>query len=129
MDELISAQLATPLYSDDLARRIETSVRTLQEAARAIHGVSLHSYIRLKRLRFAHCQLKSGLPGQSVKAAALDSGFWHMGEFSRLYRSVFGEAPSTTLARANRPMETGSPVVRKRYPYSSNQNETTRGSL
>jgi transcriptional regulator GlxA family with amidase domain len=96
VDERISEQPAAPLYSDDLAQRIETSVRTLQLAARAIHGVSLHGYIRLKRLRFAHCQLKSGLSGQSVKAAALDSGFWHMGEFSRLYKSVFGEAPSIT---------------------------------
>jgi AraC family ethanolamine operon transcriptional activator len=103
VDELISGQPAAPLYSEDLARRIETSVRTLQLAAQAIHGVSLHGYIRLKRLRFAHCQLTSGLPGQSVKAAALASGFWHMGEFSRLYKSVFGEVPSMTLARARRP--------------------------
>lgn len=122
VDELISGQPAAPLYSHDLARRIGTSVRSLQLAAQAIHGMSLHGYIRLKRLRFAHCQLKSGLPGQSVKAAALDSGFRHMGEFSSLYKSVFGEVPSVTLVRAKRPTIAWSPVVSKQYPFSSNQN-------
>jgi len=31
---------------------------------------------------------------------AMSNGFFHMGEFSSLYRSTFGESPSSTLARA-----------------------------
>jgi AraC family ethanolamine operon transcriptional activator len=35
-----------------------------------------------------------------VKAVALANGFWHMGEFSKLYKATFGEMPSGTLAQA-----------------------------
>ena len=36
----------------------------------------------------------------SVKACALEHGFWHMGEFSRSYQHHFGETPSETVAQA-----------------------------
>ncbi|UCD70375.1 MAG: helix-turn-helix domain-containing protein [Betaproteobacteria bacterium] len=35
-----------------------------------------------------------------VREAAAKWGFWHMGEFSRVYRRLYGESPSQTLARA-----------------------------
>jgi transcriptional regulator GlxA family with amidase domain len=91
------------LYSDDLASALGVSVRTLQTAAHAVHGVSLHHYLRLKRLWSARIQLMVGGGGMSVKAAALGNGFWHLGEFSRGYRLAFGETPSETLARSRRP--------------------------
>jgi AraC family ethanolamine operon transcriptional activator len=90
----------SPLYTGDLASRIGTSPRTLQTAVQAIYGVSLHRYIRLMRLWSAHCQLQSGCP--SVKAAALANGFSHMGDFSRSYKSTFGETPSVTLEQTRR---------------------------
>jgi AraC family ethanolamine operon transcriptional activator len=38
----------------------------------------------------------------SVKAAALAYGFWHLGDFAQAYREQFGEMPSETLARSRR---------------------------
>ena len=100
LNDLIRELPTTPLYTSDLASRIGTSPRTLQTAVQAVFGVSLHRYVRLTRLWSAHCQLQSGC--QSVKAAALENGFWHMGDFSRLYKRTFGETPSATLERTRR---------------------------
>ncbi|MBW7965334.1 helix-turn-helix transcriptional regulator [Bradyrhizobium sp. BR 10261] len=99
LDELVSAlPPSRPLYSKELAQQIGTSVRTLQSASLSARGMSLHSYLRLKRLSEARLQLSTG--AFSVKSAALANGFWHLGDFSRVYRSTFGEMPSQTLARA-----------------------------
>ena len=65
-----------------------------------VHGMSLHHYLRAKRLWAARKQLVSGSTGLTVKAAALASGFWHMGDFAKGYKTAFGETPSETLARA-----------------------------
>jgi AraC-like DNA-binding protein len=61
--------------------------------------MSLHSYVRWKRLLNAHQKLRQGM---GVKRAALESGFWHMGEFARDYRKLFGELPSALRYRTER---------------------------
>lgn len=100
LDELIEAMPTEPLYSEALARACAVSVRTLQSAVHAIHGMRLHAYIQLKRMWAARRQLGIGHPGCTVKSVAMAHGFRHMGEFSRAYRAIFGEAPSDTLAQA-----------------------------
>jgi AraC family ethanolamine operon transcriptional activator len=102
LDEVAALFGSKPLYSDDLATQLGVSVRTLQTATHAVHGVSLHHYLRLKRLWTTRVQLMTGSAGLSVKAAALGNGFWHLGDFSRGYKLTFGEAPSETLARSRR---------------------------
>lgn len=102
LDEVVVLFGSKPLYSDELASALGVSVRTLQTATHAVHGVSLHHYLRLKRLWSTRIQLMTGSAGVSVKAAALGNGFWHMGDFSRGYRLTFGETPSETLARGRR---------------------------
>jgi len=102
LDEVVALFGSKPLYSDDLADKLGTSVRTLQTATHTVHGVSLHHYLRLKRLWSTRIQLMTGGAGMSVKAAALSNGFWHMGDFSRGYKLAFGETPSETLTRGRR---------------------------
>jgi len=72
------------------------SVRTLSNVIAHYRGMSLHSYLRLKRLWLVRQQLLNGKT--SVKASALAHGFWHMGDFSASYRKQFGETPSQTIA-------------------------------
>jgi len=103
LDELIRDNPAAPLYSDELARSVGASVRTLQTATQAVHGMSLHQHLRLRRLWSTRCQLTTGLPGLTVQSVARANGFWHMGEFSRLYKATYGELPTQTTARAARP--------------------------
>jgi AraC family ethanolamine operon transcriptional activator len=83
-----------------LAEEIGVSVRTLQTASKSISGLGMHQYSRLRRLWSVRRQLRSGAAGLTVKASALANGFWHMGEFSSVYRAAFGESPSETLSRS-----------------------------
>lgn len=100
LDEHLDLSGSGPTYSDELARAFGVSVRTLQTAMQMVHGMSLHRYLRLKRMWAVRKQLATGHTGLTVKAAAAAEGFWHMGQFSRAYESFFGELPSETLARA-----------------------------
>jgi AraC-like DNA-binding protein len=101
--ETIDAQLqgnpAVPLYSEALARQCGVSVRTLHNVTVKYRGVSLHQYLRMKRLWMVRERLLSGDPFLQVKRCALAFGFWHLGEFSSAYAAQFGEMPSRTLAR------------------------------
>ena len=87
-----------PVYSGELARQVGASIRTMHDAVERYSGVSLHRYLRLKRLWLVRKRLVES--SESVKACALAFGFWHMGDFSRSYRSQFGETPTQTIARA-----------------------------
>jgi AraC family ethanolamine operon transcriptional activator len=99
LDERVELLGSAPLYSDDLATSLNVSVRTLQSATQAVHGLSLHHYLRLKRLWATRKLLLTASAGLSVKAAALANGFWHMGDFAKSYKATFGEVPSETLAQ------------------------------
>lgn len=93
---VLAGNVAHPIYSGELARQIGVSVRTLHDAVQRYRGMSLHRYLRLRRLWLVRQQLLAG--ALSVKACALAHGFWHLSDFSRSYRSQFGETPSETLA-------------------------------
>jgi AraC family ethanolamine operon transcriptional activator len=100
LDELMSFNPSGTLYSADVASQLGVSVRTLHNAVVTIRSMSLHRYVRLKRLWSVRQQLALGSSAVVIKAIALANGFWHMGEFSSLYRSAFGETPQQTLAAA-----------------------------
>jgi len=99
IDMLVEADPSSPLYSEMLAKECGVSVRTLHNVTVRFRGVSLHQYLRMKRLWMVRQRLLSGDPFTQVKACALQFGFWHMGEFSSAYTALFGELPSQTLAR------------------------------
>ena len=95
---LLSDDLAQPIYSEELARKVGVSVRTMHDSVQRYRGMSLHRYLRLRRLWLVRKRLLAG--AESVKAVALAFGFWHLSDFSRSYRHQFGETPSATLERA-----------------------------
>jgi AraC family ethanolamine operon transcriptional activator len=97
---LLSDDLAQPIYSEEMARKLGLSVRTLHDVVRRYRGMSLHRYLRLRRLWLVRLRLLAG--ADSVKAVALAFGFWHLSDFSRGYRHQFGETPSETLERGRR---------------------------
>jgi AraC family ethanolamine operon transcriptional activator len=97
-DEFVAVNAGKTLYSADVARQLGVSVRTLHNAVVAIRGMSMHRYMRLRRLWGVRQQLLRGASLQSIKAVALVNGFWHMGEFTAAYRDLFGETPQQTLA-------------------------------
>ena len=88
--------------NEKLAEETGISLRTLQTASRAVTGLAVHRYSRLKRLWLVRRQLRSGAIGLTVKASAMAHGFWHVSQFTSAYRASFGELPSETLAQARR---------------------------
>jgi AraC family ethanolamine operon transcriptional activator len=98
IEDVLSGNIGKPIYSEQLARQVGVSVRSMHDAVLRYRGMSLHRYLRLRRLWLVHKQLLAGT--HSVKACALAFGFWHLGDFSASYRLQFGETPSQTLARS-----------------------------
>lgn len=100
MEETLSSHVGDVIYSEELAAHIGVSVRTMHDAVQRYRGMSLHRYLRLRRLWLVRRRLVAG--AESVKAAALAYGFWHLSDFAQAYREQFGESPSETLARSRR---------------------------
>ncbi len=102
-DEFVAVQRRQDaVAAPTCARQLGVSVRTLHNAVVAIRGMSMHRYMRLRRLWSVRQQLLRGASLQSIKAVALVNGFWHMGEFTALYRELFGETPQQTLSAARK---------------------------
>jgi len=102
IERVISANQTSDIYFDSLAQEIGISTRTMHSAVNAVCGTSPLRYSQLRRLWAVRRQLRNGAPGLTVKASACAHGFWHMGDFSKLYRNMIGELPSQTLANARR---------------------------
>jgi AraC family transcriptional regulator, ethanolamine operon transcriptional activator len=102
LDEYLCDNPGKTPHSTDIAGGLGVSVRTLNNAVVAIRGLSMHRYLRLRRLWSVRQQLVQAPPADALKAIALANGFWHMGEFRTLYRDLFGETPQQTLEAARR---------------------------
>jgi AraC family ethanolamine operon transcriptional activator len=63
-------------------------------------GVNPVVFLRHQRLHGVRRKLLAAEPdGATVKMAALESGFRHLGRFAAEYRALFGESPRETLGR------------------------------
>lgn len=82
----------------DLCRHLGVSERTLRYAFTDVTGASPAAYLRAQRLNRVRRQLRVAEPSETlVKTIAYEHGFYHLGQFSRDYRELFGERPSETL--------------------------------
>lgn len=96
--DLIDHEIAGVETVADLCREAGVSERTLQYAFQELVGVSPKRYLLLQRLANVHRGLLFATPStERVADVAIRFGFWHMGQFARDYRSVYGVNPSTTL--------------------------------
>jgi AraC-like DNA-binding protein len=87
-----------PVYVLDLCAATGVSERTLRDAFLNQCGMGPMRYLKLRRLHQVRRSLYGVAPGAtSVKAAALENGFWDLGRFAVDYRAMFGESPSETL--------------------------------
>ncbi|WP_445219603.1 helix-turn-helix domain-containing protein [Bradyrhizobium sp. Pa8] len=98
IQDVLSANIARPIYSEELAKQLGISVRSMHDAVQRYQGMSLHRCLRLRRLWLVRQRLLAG--ADSVKMCALAFGFWHLGEFARSFRLHFGETPSDTLVKS-----------------------------
>ena len=90
--------LPGPLSMPEIAARVGTSRRTLEQAFDNCAAVSPARFLKLLRLNNARRLIESGR--HSVSHAATSSGLHHLGRFSSDYHELFGELPSRTALRA-----------------------------
>ncbi|PWS35790.1 hypothetical protein DFH01_19625 [Falsiroseomonas bella] len=98
--DYLAAAPGRPVCSEEIGATLGVSPRFVNQCFDAVYGISVHRYLRQRRLAEARRRLAAGGAGLMVKQVALDLGFWHFGRFALAYRDLFGETPSQTLATA-----------------------------
>lgn len=97
----IDAHLEEPITVGRLCAVAGVGERALQKAFESRRGLSPMRFVVERRLASARRLLENADAHGTVTDVATRLGF-HLGRFAGLYRDVFGEAPSQTLARARR---------------------------
>jgi AraC-like DNA-binding protein len=96
----IEEHLDQSLYVPELCTAIGVSERTLRVCCQEYLGVSPKRYLILRRMHLVRRALRESSPtATTVTEIATRYGFWQFGRFAGEYRSIFGELPSTMLAR------------------------------
>lgn len=94
-----NAQSADDINIVEICEHLKTSRRTLQNAFQSVWGVSPIAYLKAIKLNAVRRELRSPYSQFStVQDAAMSWGFWHMGQFSLDYQTLFKELPSQTLS-------------------------------
>lgn len=97
---------------DDLCAVSSVSERRVRHAFYECLGTSPTGYLRAAALHEVRRALLEGPSARdAVTRAASDFGFWHLSRFASQYRALFGESPSSTLARARRAQATDAQVA------------------
>jgi AraC family ethanolamine operon transcriptional activator len=87
-----------PWTTQDICGKLYVSQRTLRYAFQECLNMSPMTYLKTQRLSQVRRQLKASEPDRAtVTDIATQYGFWHMGQFAKDYREMFGECPSETL--------------------------------
>ena len=98
--EYIDADLTIPRSVPELCRVAEVDERTLRNYFYEQFSLSPKKLINRYRLNVVRSALKRmDSPTLSIIDIANETGFWHMGQFARDYRMLFGELPSTTIKK------------------------------
>jgi AraC family ethanolamine operon transcriptional activator len=92
--------LMHPIEVPELAAVVGVSRRVLERGFQESIGVSPYQYLKRCRLNRLHRKLRSARsPAESVTQLATSLGFTEQGRMAAEYKRMFGELPSTTLAR------------------------------
>ena len=100
--DFIHESLGEPLRMAELCRRANAKIRSLEYGFREVTGLTPIAYIRSLRLNTVRKALHMGKGERSITEIAMDSGFWHLGQFASDYRQFFGETPTQTRQRASK---------------------------
>lgn len=111
-EEYVIAHLDESVRMDRLCREVGASARALEYAFQGVYGMGAMRYLRTIRLNEVRKALLEADGGNAttVTSAAMDWGFWHLGEFAAAYKGLFGEVPSETLRTAASRRPVGMPL-------------------
>jgi AraC family ethanolamine operon transcriptional activator len=97
VEDYVRRHPGRPLLTRHLCSALDVSESVLRLAFNAVVGMSPMRHLRRVRMQQAHQALQAGQGRRgTVKAAALDHGFWHFSQFAQDYRAIYGRAPSET---------------------------------
>jgi AraC-like DNA-binding protein len=100
-ETVLSGQIDRRLTLTTLCKEVGVPARTLRMCCSEILGVGPMRYLTLRRLNKARAALRRADPSTaSVATVAREHHFTELGRFAALYRTTFGELPSTTLQTA-----------------------------
>ena len=97
--QFIENHLDEPITMTQLCDVANVSRRTLQYSFESIIGISPIHYLRVCRLNGTRRALIQSQNEEGVADIAAQWGFWHLSQFAKDYRQLFGELPSKTLER------------------------------
>jgi AraC-like DNA-binding protein len=95
----LRSHLSEGVNLEQLALVAGVRPRTLESHFKVFLGTTPLGWLRRMRLAHARRELER-VRDATVTGIALGSGFNQLGRFAAYYRTVFGEAPSTTLQRS-----------------------------
>ena len=74
--------------------------RTLRRLINKKYDLSPKTYLNKLRLNEVRKRLKSNADNSNIVQVASEFNFWHMGQFSKDYKNLFGELPSETISNS-----------------------------
>ncbi|MDB4837312.1 helix-turn-helix domain-containing protein [Marinomonas sp.] len=95
----LASHLDDAVTVTQLCEVTNVSRRTLQYSFESILGISPIQYLRVSRLNGVRRALVYADNTQTVSHVAARWGFWHMSQFAKDYKHLFGEQPSQTLSQ------------------------------
>jgi AraC-like DNA-binding protein len=96
----IEQQPDRPLYVPEICKAIGVAERTLRLCCQEQLGTGPKHCLMTRRMHLARRDLsRADAATMTVTEIASRYGFWQFGHFAGIYRSLFGELPSATLAR------------------------------
>lgn len=100
IEKIVVEELGHPWNVHELCIQLHVSERSLRYIFHEFFGMSPMTYLKTQRLQHAHRHLQESSSAQTtVTDVAIQWGFWHMGQFAKDYKDMFGERPSETLRR------------------------------
>ncbi|WP_353667100.1 helix-turn-helix domain-containing protein [Marinomonas sp. THO17] len=98
----LDQHMDAPVTVTQLCEVANVSRRTLQYSFESILGMSPIQYLRLSRLNgvrrdLVKTSLASTTQRVNISQVAAQWGFWHLSQFAKDYKQLFGEQPSQTL--------------------------------
>ncbi|SLN67268.1 transcriptional regulator EutR [Roseovarius albus] len=87
----------TALPIADLCKEVGASWRTLDRAFKENFGIGPKAYFNQMRLNWVRYTLLKENECDTIFEAANHYDFWHMGQFAKDYKRLFGELPSETM--------------------------------
>lgn len=97
----IRSHAGTAIPLSELCRIVGLSERSLRTAFHEVRGAPPKRCLQDERLLEARRALSTADPRlTTVTGVAMENGFFELGRFARVYREMFGEAPSATLRGA-----------------------------